>query len=377
MKTVPPGGKPGSDPGRFIRNSILFAAVLLAIVGYINFEVDPFQQYRVPTKYEARFYRSYQRYENPGVAMNYPFDRAIIASSFFENISGSEVDRAFGYGKTQNLCDSALTAYDARKLMETTLATGKVKEVIFNVDYNSFSGNPDHPGFGDKLPLYLYDSTHWNDYPYVLSSVTLRKSLDILMHRTEEGYRTDADAPWYWADGVVFDAANVIGELDVSDMNRRYKQPQRTLDEMMASFEKNIVPVVRDNPKTKFYFVWPPYSILVWIDFKRRDQLDVSLDFKRRFFEEMSKYPNVRIFDFQARTDWIMNLDQYRDMYHFSPVISDALVKEVAAGHDEMTREDYVQRIENLRKIAQGANLESLIADVQARSLGGRRRSRI
>ena len=112
---------------RFIANSLIAAAALLAIAGAINFEVDPFQQYRVPSWYEARFYRSFQRWENPGVARNYAFDRAIVASSFFENISGSEVDRAFGYGKTQNLCDSAMTAYDARKLIETALSTGRVK----------------------------------------------------------------------------------------------------------------------------------------------------------------------------------------------------------------------------------------------------------
>jgi hypothetical protein len=156
----------------------------------------------------------------------------------------------------------------------------------------------------------------------------------------------------------------VINELDVHDMNRRYKQPQRTLDEMMVSFEKNIVPVVRDHPETKFYFVWPPYSILVWIDFTRRGQLDVSLAFKRRFFEEMSKYPNVRIFDYQARTDWITNLNEYRDMYHFSPRISDAMVKEIAAGHDEMTRENYLARIEALRGIAKSADLDRIIAEV-------------
>ena len=352
---------------RFIRNSLLAAGLLLAIAGFINFEVDPFQQYRVPTKYEARFYRSFQRYENPGVARNYPFDRAIVASSFFENISGSEVDRAFGYGRTQNLCDSAMTAYDAKALIETALSTGRVKEIVYNVDYNSFSGPPTRVGFGDKLPLYLYDRARWNDYPYVLSIATLRKSVDILAGRREEGYRTDADAPWYWADGVVFSAANVIDQLDPHDMNRRYQQPQRTLDGMMRSFEANVVPLVRDHPKATFIFTWPPYSILAWIDFRRRDQLEVSLEFKRRFFEILSKYPNVRIHDFQARTDWITNLDEYRDIYHFSPRISDALVKELGAGRERMTREDYVVRIEQLRAIALGADLDRIVAEVRQR----------
>ncbi len=80
---------------RFLRNTLLAAAALLALAGLANFEVDPFQQYRVPTRHEPRFYRAFQRYENPGVARHYPYDRAIISSSFFENVSGSEVDRAF------------------------------------------------------------------------------------------------------------------------------------------------------------------------------------------------------------------------------------------------------------------------------------------
>ncbi|HEX3061138.1 MAG TPA: hypothetical protein VHP55_00655, partial [Usitatibacter sp.] len=145
------------------------------------------------------------------------------------------------------------------------------------------------------------------------------------------------------------------------------QQPQRTLDGMMRSFEANVVPLVRDHPKTTFIFTWPPYSILAWIDFRRRDQLEVSLEFKRRFFEILSKYPNVRIHDFQTRTDWITNLDEYRDIYHFSPRISDALVKELGAGRERMTREDYVARIEKLRAIALAADLDRIVAEVRQR----------
>jgi len=49
----------------FIRNSLVGAFVLLAIAGAIDYAVDPFQQYRVPTSYAPRFYRAYQRHENP------------------------------------------------------------------------------------------------------------------------------------------------------------------------------------------------------------------------------------------------------------------------------------------------------------------------
>jgi len=83
--------------------------------------------------------------------------------------------------------------------------------------------------------------------------------------------------------------------------------------------------------------------------------------------EALAKYPNVRIHDFQARTDWITDLDQYRDIYHFSPRISDAMVKDIGAGREVMTSADYVGRIEELRRIALSADLGRIIAQVRAR----------
>ena len=346
---------------RFIRNALLGALLLLAIAGAINYRVDPFQQYRVATSYAPRFFYSFQRHENPGIARNYDFDRAIVSSSFMENISGSEVDRAFGGGKTFNLSFSALTAYEARKLLESALAHGKVKEVIYNVDFNMFAGGTRRTGIPDPLPLYLYDSWRWNDYPYLLSVATLRKSINILLGRREIGYREDRDNPWYWGDTAEFSVKSVVEHLDFKDLNKRFKQSNRTLAGMMASFDENLLPLVRDHPQTKFVFVWPPYSILVWADFRQRNQLDLSLEFKKRFVETMARYPNVRIHDFQERSDWITRLDEYRDMYHFSPKISSALVTEIAAGRERLTPENVDERNKTLREMGMAADPEKII----------------
>jgi hypothetical protein len=350
---------------RFLRNTLLAAAALLALVALVNFEVDPFQQYRVPTSHEPRFYRAFQRYENPGVARHYDYDRAVIGSSLFENVSGSEVDRAFGSGKTMNLCLSAMTAYDGGKVLEVALASRPLKQVIYNVDLNAFSGDPRRVGYG-TLPLYLYDAAHWNDYPYLLSSGTLQRSFDILLNRREGLYRTDADTPWYWADdGSGFGAKKVIDELDPANINGRYKQPQRTIEGMWASFQANVEPLVRDHPQTEFIFVWPPYSIFAWVDFVQRGQLDVSLEFKRRFVVAMSKYPNVRIHDFQERADWIMDLAEYRDIYHYSPKFSSQMVKDLAAGMDRITPENVDARNAALREMALSADLAKIVAGVR------------
>jgi len=351
---------------RFVIASLAGLALLLATTAAINAAVDPFQQYRIPS-YPARFYHAYQRYENPGIARHYAFDRAIVASSFFENISGSEVDRAFGRGKTMNLCESAMSPYDARMLIDTALEGGRVKEVIYGVDYPAFAIDADRPGVGESLPLFMYDTRRWNDYPYLLSLVTLHRSLEIIAGWAGEGYRTDPDSPWYWADGVEFSARRVLDGLDPDNINFRYQQVQRNVPAMMASFEANVVPVARDHPGTQFIFVWPPYSVVAWIDLVQRDQLDVSLEFKKRFVEAMSRYPNVRIYDFQERTDWIGDLDNYRDIYHFSPAISSQLVRDIAAGRDRLTPENVDARNAEMRRIATTADLARIMAEARAK----------
>ena len=42
-------------------------AFLIVTVALIDYAVDPFQQYRRPTWYEPHFYRTLQRFINPGL----------------------------------------------------------------------------------------------------------------------------------------------------------------------------------------------------------------------------------------------------------------------------------------------------------------------
>jgi len=364
-------------PVAFIRNSLIGAAALLATAGVIDYEVDPFQQYRVPTSYTPRFYHPYQRHENPGLARHYAFDRAVVGSSFFENISASEVDAAFGPGKTMNFCLSAMTAYDARKLLEVMLASHRVKQVIYSVDYNAFSGAPNRTGLPEPLPAYLYDSAIWNDYPYLLSILTLRKSADILLGRHEPGYSTDADKPWYWAKDEEFSAKSVVQHLDPDNLNKRFAQPPRTMDGMWKSFEVNVPPLLEAHPETEFIFVWPPYSLLVWMDFRQRNQLDVSLDFKRRFVQALAKYPNARIHEFQARTEWITNFDEYRDIYHFSPKLSSQMIRDIGANRERETAANVEAYIARIRAMALAHDPRQVIDELQGRADLERRRGRM
>jgi hypothetical protein len=74
----------------------------------------------------------------------------------------------------------------------------------------------------------------------------------------------------------------------------------------------------------------------------------------------------VRIHDFQERTGWIMDLAEYRDIYHYSPKISSQLVKDVAADKDRITPENVDAKNAQLRAMALAADPVKIVAEARA-----------
>ncbi len=337
-----------------------------ALVCALNALVDPFQHYRKPTAYVPRFYNAWQRYENPGIARHYDYDRIITGSSLMECVVPADVDQAMG-GRTINLSESAQTAYDAGQLLKVALSTGKPRQVIMNLDYNAFSVAPNRSGFTEPFPAYLYDESLLNDLPYVLGVGTLRKSLEILLSLHWSRFTTDAERMWYWGWEHQFFAAKAVQGLDPGNLNSRFRQPPRTLDGMKASFEANLAPLIKAYPAVRFTFVYAPYSVLVWSDFQQRDQVEVTLAFRDWLFELMRSNPNVEFFDFQAEPSLVTDLDYYTDIYHYSPKVSKAMVQAIAQGRYRLTQQILRESDAWIRKAAADYDPAAVIAEARAR----------
>jgi len=350
----------------FLAGVLATALAIAALVCATNAWVDPFQHYRKPARFPPRYYNAWQRYENPGIAMHYEYDRVVTGSSLMENILPADVDRAMG-GHTINLSESAQTAYDAGELLRVALAARHPKQVIMNLDYNAFSGAPDRSGFAEPFPAYLYDDALWNDVPYLLGVESTRKSIETLLGLRISRFGTDPSRMWYWAEGYQFFAAKAVQGLDPRDLNARFRQPPRTLEGMQRSFEANLAPLIQDYPGTRFTFVYAPYSILVWLDFAQRGQLDVSLAFRDWLYERTKRYPNVEFFDFQAEPAIVEDLDHYTDMYHYSPRISKAMIAAIAEGRYRLTPALLAGNDAWLRKVATRTDPAQVVADARAR----------
>ena len=309
-----------------------FAA--LAAVLAINVLVDPFQQYGLATRHPPRFYKLHHRFINPGLAKNASYSTVLIGSSIMESTRNDAIAASCG-GPAVNLSMPAISASEIRTLLGAVFLSHVPSRVVVVLDFNALAGAPDaRQEESGPLPSYLYDASVFDDLPYLLSGIVLRKSVSILLRRNDEEFTTDANAPWYWADHVSFGRGEVLRGLDLRDLNARFRQPARTLEGMRASFERNILPVVRAHPRTRFDLVFPPYSMLVWVDFEQRGQLDVSFAFKRYMAQALASLPNATIVDLQGHDEITGDLDLYRDLYHFAPQVNAWIVARACAALD-------------------------------------------
>ncbi len=316
----------------FIAATLALTASLLAAVAILNWRVDPFQQYRLAPADQARFPRALQRYINPGLAKNANFDFVITGSSLMENYDLQEVNRLCN-AQSINLATSAIAAFEERKIVETALRHRRPRRVVMTLDFNSFAPPVESslPEITDPLPLYLYDDHLLNDFRYLVSGPVTMRSLSILGDKRIGHYSTNFNSAWSWTHEVSFSRARALKDIDAANINRRFKQGPRTIERMRASFDANVAAMVEQNPDTEFNLVFPPYSNVVWADFVQRDQLEVSLAFKKYVFERLRTLPNTRIFDMQWDESITHNLDLYSDIYHFNPAINRRLLESVCA----------------------------------------------
>jgi hypothetical protein len=330
-----------------------FTVVALTLVGAINAIVDPFQQYRLSTRYVPRFYSLHHRWINPGIAKHAAYETVLIGSSIMESTRNDAIGAACG-GPAVNLSMPAISAMEIRTLLQTVFEARTPRRAIVVLDFNAFAGAPDErQESAGPLPAYLYDRSLLDDLPYLLSGTVLRKSLAILAGRRDEVFTSDPTAPWYWADRKRFGQPEVLRGLDLADLNARFRQPARTLAGMRASFDHNLLPLLQAHPGTHFDLVWPPYSILVWVDFAQRGQLEPTFAFKRYVANAVRGLRNVAVVDLQAHDEITGDLDLYMDIYHFAPQVNRWMIERTCADLDraDSARVDASER--SLREQAQ------------------------
>jgi len=341
---------------KWISKFLIFNFIFVLIVGLFNFVVDPLQQYRKANFYKPHFTNA--RYLSPGLAKNYNYDSIIVGSSMAENFILSNVEEKLKFNRVIKFAAGGATAYEIKNILSVSFNDRKINNVLLGLDFYAFSGRKDRLLHGtNSLPLYLYDNNYLNDYMYVFNIDTTKLAFKtfLLQKSKSKSIELDYNKMFQWQHRYRvndFSENKILSMWNKSDIsfNKDFKLENFKLEKFKESFLYNLLPIIKENQNTKFDIFYPPYSILAQIDSKNKNFIKENLLFKKYIYETLSKYLNVKLYDFQIAKDVTYNLNNYRDFTHYHQKINNWILEQIRDNKYLVTKDNYKEYSEELSK---------------------------
>ena len=147
---------------------------------------------------------------------------------------------------------------------------------------------------------------------------------------------------YMWGDLYAYGKEAALRELTITgeavDQGEETDEPQLS-QQSHLNIEHNLLPFIEGHPETEFIIFFPPYSLARWVDFYQQGTMLYHLQQKEAVIRTLLPYDNVRIYDFQVELDWVTELDNYIDTWHYGPWINDAIIERIVRDENRITDE--------------------------------------
>lgn len=312
---------------------------MVLVVGLLNFVIDPYQKFRRPTRH--RTYYSRPRHLNPGLARHDDYDIALVGSSSIGSISPGMVEAEMG-GKCVKLPVYGPSGLELRMTLEPVLAAGKAKTILFTLDHYALKGPSDRLPFTHRaVPWQIYRRHPLAHLRYVLGFDTLAQGIKVMRknRKSSKQERFDPDHYGWHPDSTAYGQEIAIANWRKNDPVLLKDPAEHTFEEMRKTFDRNLLPVFRAATGVRILIFYANYSILSWADIADVGVMDHVFRLQEHVVESLADLENVEIYDFQA-SDWITDLDNFSDAFHFCPERAAELLRDLNAGVGRVTVND-------------------------------------
>ncbi len=332
----------------FMATLSALAAVLLGIF-VIVYTVDPYQQFRGSDKYICD-----GRMEIPGVSRHHDYNAVMMGSSMANNNNSCLVDSLFSTPEhrwqTLNFSLTGGMSDDYDIVLDWLHREGKVRHILFDFDFFSFSKKC------NSIQTCLYSDNPFDKLKYVYNYTTLENcwvkltkphGLDSLYH-----FRSPNNK-----------------EAAVEDYLACIASPMRKegydfdFDNLKKAFDECLYSHIRIMGDVEWYIYFPPYSAFEFVRYRDEGNWPDIARFKEYVCGTLTACPNVRLFDFQTDTSYIMAFDQYMDIRHFSWDFNDRILTDISRGSHRLTQDNYKEAVRLQDSIVAALQVDSLIND--------------
>jgi len=284
---------------------------------------DPLQVLR-PSRGAENLYLV-PEYQVAGIVRQHDYDAIVLGTSVSVDLRSQDLARTLGW-RAINIALAGSTIREQRAVLDLAISTGKVKHVLWPVDWFAFKTDEDR-GF----PYYLYRAPGWRMAPYFLSLDMLLHGLVTLVSPNE---RRVSLARWDEERFVRYRYGKdlVLTAWEHRDSVKRTARPAKR--RLTDAVEEQVTQAIRANPTVDFQIVLLPYSSLYYklLADERPFEFDENCEIDRAIVSGATALPNAAVHDFRDAREFTEQLDRFKDLMHFSPETSRQIVEEVASG---------------------------------------------
>jgi hypothetical protein len=332
---------------------VTLVALVCALVclGAVTVVIDPLFHYHAPLD-SLEYPITNERYQNDGILRNFTYDAIITGTSMTENFKASQFDDLFGVTSVKVPFSGSYFRERYDRLSRAFASNSNIRYVLFSLDSYAISAEKDMRNDYYEYPDYLYDNNLLNDVQYVFNkSILVEYALPVLEYTRSGQTTTDFDSYSNWMGEYTFGADSVLSKYsrpEKSDSVSTLSEEERI--QIQENLEQNIISLAVEHPDTEFYVFFPPYSIVTWDERSQKGTLAKELERQQYTMELLLDYPNIHVFSFNDCFDIICDLDNYKDIKHYSEEINEELLVWMKAGEHEITAANLKQYLRTVEE---------------------------
>lgn len=329
---------------------IVFFTINLIIFGLMYY-YDPYFHFHKPYPNVSYTLGNYV-YQNDGITKNFEYNAIITGTSMTEYFSTEEVDSLFNVQSVRltflgegfrRINDNLETAF---------INNDNIKLVIRGVDPIWFVCASDWLSYGtyDNYPTYLYDNDIWNDFMYVYNFDIIKNDLIPEIKRSISHIPSASfnDFDKDKTGGVELVKEKYIrGPKEIKNVS--IEETTQMFSDLSENISNNLLSTISNHPDTTFIIFFPPYGIMYWDELMQMGKAvaERRIDFEQYAIEQLLNYDNVELYTFMDCFDITTDLNNYIDDLHYTPQINSYILQEIYAGNHRLTKENYLEYINN------------------------------
>lgn len=317
-------------PARWGKIVVSVSLLIVLTAAALVFTVDPHYRYRLPSFYKTVYFEVYAT--APRLLKSLEYDTLFLGSSMTRNFYLSDIDRILG-GKSFKISASGATIMDLKKFLDIACkAKGENLKRVF-ISFDSYAMNKPTPHY-TKFS-YLYREDFKEEYRYLFSRQSYSSIYYLLKRQLrpkgKRQYQTDPDKMFSTEySGMKFGWLPIMREAAQNEIMHNTQTPENP-----GVFEKclkeSLLPMVKENPRVQFYFYLAPSHIYTYCQSEQFHEADALITQRSRAVKELLKFPNVKLYDYQADRSIVCVPGFFSDIRHFGTKAARVILKKLAA----------------------------------------------